>query len=367
MKCTFGALGPASSVKRPPAGPQCETIGGFQPMRSSDLTTWADGPTLPTRNRQSAPAFFRRVSCGTTSTSSPPNFSMPAAFMPLALSAAVRPFSFDSPQGLFTRIMPQLFALKVFCEYCSIARSTISSTAETRKTKFGLVPFFVIGVPAAHGPIIGTFASLTIGTMAIDTGVSRPPNSTATFSLNSSSRAAITPLAGVASSSRRTSSSFLPSTPPLALISSMATARPRVMASPARADWPESAVTRPILMVSCENAGQAASEIAIAAKSRRIMFISLFEERSVRAIRMPAPYGMLIFPHGSEPLRRAADAGRDRRDLPQAAHDSGSGFGARLLRAGAGNPLHRQSLDARSGRSHRLQQGALQVGEEEIR
>ena len=59
--------------------------------------------------------------------------------------------------------------------------------------------------------------------MASDTGVSRPPNSTATFSLNSSSRAAITPLAGVASSSRRTSSSLRPpSTPPLALISSIA-------------------------------------------------------------------------------------------------------------------------------------------------
>ena len=42
----------------------------------------------------------------------------------------------------------------------------------------------------------GTFASFMIGTMAIDTGVSRPPNSTATFSLNTSSRAAITPLAG---------------------------------------------------------------------------------------------------------------------------------------------------------------------------
>ncbi len=44
----------------------------------------------------------------------------------------------------------------------------------------------------------GTLASFTIGTMAIDTGVSRPPNSTATFSLKISSRAAITPLAGVA-------------------------------------------------------------------------------------------------------------------------------------------------------------------------
>ncbi len=71
------ALGPASSVKRPPAGPQCETIGTFQPMRSSDFTTWADGPTLPTRNSVSAPAAFRRVSCGTTSRSLASNFSTP--------------------------------------------------------------------------------------------------------------------------------------------------------------------------------------------------------------------------------------------------------------------------------------------------
>jgi hypothetical protein len=46
-------------------------------------------------------------------------------------------------------------------------------------------------------------------------------------------------LGGVASSSRRSSSNLRPSTPPAALSSSMATCRPRVMASPARADWPE--------------------------------------------------------------------------------------------------------------------------------
>ena len=105
----------------------------------------------------------------------------------------------------------------------------------------------------------GTFSWLTSGTMAIDTGVSRPPKSTATFSLKISSRAAITPLAGFASSSRRTSSSLRPpSRPPLALISSMATCRPREIASPASADWPDSAVTRPILIGSaaCSDAGE---------------------------------------------------------------------------------------------------------------
>ena len=84
-------------------------------MRSSDFTTCADGPTLPTMNSVSAPAAFRRVSCGTTSTSLPSNFSTPTGFSPLAASAACRPFSFDSPHGLLTRIIPNLPDLKFFC------------------------------------------------------------------------------------------------------------------------------------------------------------------------------------------------------------------------------------------------------------
>ena len=35
--------------ERPPAGPQCDTIGTSQPMRSSDFTTCAEGATLATR------------------------------------------------------------------------------------------------------------------------------------------------------------------------------------------------------------------------------------------------------------------------------------------------------------------------------
>src|SRR6478672_6516269 len=57
MKCTLAALGPASSVKRPPDGPQWETIGTSQPMRSSDFTTCADGATLAAaRTAPSVPA-----------------------------------------------------------------------------------------------------------------------------------------------------------------------------------------------------------------------------------------------------------------------------------------------------------------------
>ena len=249
---------------------------------------------------------------------------MPAGLRPLAASAASRPFSFDSPHGLLTRIIPQFFALNVFCAYWSIALSTISSTAETRKTKFGLAPFFVIGVPAAHGPMNGTFSSFTIGTIASETGVSRPPKSTATFSLKTSSRAAMTPFAGVASSSRRISSNLRPSsTPPLAFSSSIAMVRPRVIASPARADWPESAVTRPILIGSWAAAGSAAAPIAAAtATCRNVrrwnMYPSLWKKRAPRrkahAMRSggrAAPFsyetrdGAGLCPSPPAPVRRA--------------------------------------------------------------
>src|SRR6185369_15248385 len=200
----------------------------------------------------------------------------------------------------------------------------------------------------------GTLASFMIGTMAIETGVSRPPNSTATFSLWTSSRAAITPLAGVASSSRRTSSNFLPSAPPEAFSSSMATCRPRVMASPARADCPERAVTRPILIVSCANTGRAAKIPTV----RNRIFLNI--KTSLNAcLKLSRTHAMLGF--------RNERSSQNCRGIPPAAHDPGPRFGAAILRPGLRNPLYRQPLDARPGRGHRLQQGALQVGEEEVR
>ncbi len=128
----------------------------------------------------------------------------------------------------------------------------------------------------------GTFSWLAIGTMAIDTGVSRPPNSTATFSLKISSRAATTPLAGLPSSSRLTSSTLRPpSRPPFALISSIATLSPRVIASPACADWPDKAVTRPILMVS------AACAAGMAAAPRAAMHAAMTVRR-LKEIMVPS-------------------------------------------------------------------------------
>jgi hypothetical protein len=61
----------------------------------------------------------------------------------------------------------------------------------------------------------------------------------------------------------------------LALISSMAIVRPRVIASPASADWPDSAVTRPILIGSAAKAACVSptpmSAIAAEMKERRII------------------------------------------------------------------------------------------------
>ena len=102
-------------------------------MRSSERTTWAAGWTFATRNSESAPASFRRVSCGTMSTSSLPNFSTPAAGMLVAASAFLRPASFDSPQGLLINMRPGFLAPR-FAARATIASSTSSSTAETRKT-----------------------------------------------------------------------------------------------------------------------------------------------------------------------------------------------------------------------------------------
>ena len=51
----------------------------------------------------------------------------------------------------------------------------------------------------------------------------------------------------------------MPSRPPLALISSIASDSPRTMASPDFADWPDIAATRPSLTVSSALAGSGAA------------------------------------------------------------------------------------------------------------
>src|SRR5712691_9087382 len=108
-------------------------------------------------------------------------------------------------------------------------------------------------VPAAHAPMYGVFSSCHTGTWARATVVCSPPKTATTFSRSTSSRAMVTPFCGLPSSSRTTSSSFRPpSTPPLALISSMAICSPRLMASPEAAEPPETAAESPILTGSLD-------------------------------------------------------------------------------------------------------------------
>src|ERR1700733_6913689 len=109
-------------------------------------------------------------------------------------------------------------------------------------------------VPAAHTPIYTRFSLLSTGTIASDTGVSMPPTIAATSSAINS-RAAINPLGGLDSSSRCTSTSVRPPrSPPLALISSIASCSPRVIASPDCADAPDNAAIWPILIGSAAKA-----------------------------------------------------------------------------------------------------------------
>src|SRR5947209_4066340 len=118
-------------------------------------------------------------------------------------------------------------------------------------------------VAAAHTPMNGTLTLLARGTIASETGLSMPPKRTAQPSLSMSSRAAVWPLAGFDSSSRRISSTMRPpSTPPRELISSMATARPRVMPSPDLAEAPDKAATRPIFTGSAADAKRAPRLVA---------------------------------------------------------------------------------------------------------
>ncbi len=128
------AVGPASSGKRPPEIPQWEITGTDQPTRSRDFIICAPGCALATRMMLSAPAFFKRSSCATMSTSAGSNFSVPTiAIAVLSLAAATRPFSFDWPHGLLSSIRPAFFEPNFWFANLSSFTSTRASTAETRK------------------------------------------------------------------------------------------------------------------------------------------------------------------------------------------------------------------------------------------
>src|SRR5947207_1895779 len=95
----------------------------------------------------------------------------------------------------------------------------MSSLAETRNMKFGLRSLRVMFVAAAHVPTYGTFSSWNTGSIARPTGECRPPNTATAFSRSMTSRAAVTPLDGLPSSSRTTSSILRPPSAGVAKVS----------------------------------------------------------------------------------------------------------------------------------------------------
>src|SRR5215813_11697782 len=187
----------------------------------------------------------------------------------------------------------------------------MSSLAETRNMKLGFRPFRVMPVAAAHGPTYGTFSSWNTGSMARPTGEWIPPNTTTAFSRSITSRAAVTPFPGLPSSSRMTSSIFRPpSRPPLALISSMATVSPRLIASPESAEPPDMAATSATTtggLVCCAGAVVAVSATA----SVRSSTVRENSERRIEPpeLRLPHRWAVTSRPSGETVARRPKTGG----------------------------------------------------------
>src|SRR5882724_3301634 len=133
MNSTCCAPLPASSGKRPPEIPQCDTTGTVHSIRSSDFIICAPGAALATKKMTSAWPALRRESCGTMSTSLASNFSIPAVSIVAAAMAAVRPFSLDSPPGVINQHHP--WALGRILFYCVLHEGLIHQLIDGRDTE----------------------------------------------------------------------------------------------------------------------------------------------------------------------------------------------------------------------------------------
>src|SRR5262249_33106351 len=305
---------PVRSAKRPPLIPQCEMVGTSQPILARLFTTCAPSGALATRTMASAPPFRRRRSWGLMSGSPQLNFSNPTGWAPSWPNHLVRPSWLLAPHGVFSRMMPGFFlpSLSVTC----LARkwSTMSSLAETRNMKLGFRPFRVIPVAAAQGPTYGTFSSWNTGSIARPTGEGIPPNTTTAFSRSMTSRAAVTPFPGLPSSSRMTSSILRPpSTPPLTLISSMATVSPRLIASPESAEPPDMAATSATTTGSLACCAGAMVAVSATASVRKKTMRGNPERRiEPPELRLPLRWAVTFRP-GGETVARRPQAGARRR------------------------------------------------------
>src|SRR3989454_7165349 len=281
-------------------------VGTSQPILARLFTTCAPSGALATRTMASAPPFRRRRSWGLMSGSPQLNFSNPTGWAPSWPNHLVRPSWLLAPHGVFSRMMPGFFlpSLSVTC----LARkwSTMSSLAETRNMKLGFRPFRVMPVAAAQGPTYGTFSSWNTGSIARPTGEWIPPNTTTAFSRSMTSRAAVTPFPGLPSSSRITSSILRPpSTPPLALISSMATVSPRLIASPESAEPPDMAATSATTTGGLACCAGAVVAVSATANVRR-RTVRRNPERRIEPpeLRLPRRWAVTSRPSGETVARR---------------------------------------------------------------
>ena len=202
MKCTLEALGAgqlAESGRRP--GPSATRSAMSSPCGRAispparRAPRWQPGTA---RRRQLPSDGSTGGTMPSTSLVSTP--SMPAFCSYSASSAALRPFSFDLPQGLLMRIMPGFLAVDAWRWRSRPALlSTSSSTAETRNTYCSgraVARDRSAGGPDAHERHLGA-----VRRTARWRGTPAHPacsNRAATFSRWTSSRAAIAPLAAIA-------------------------------------------------------------------------------------------------------------------------------------------------------------------------
>src|SRR5271157_916352 len=156
--------------------------------------------------------------------------------------------------------------------------SELQATLNVYRLQAGPV---ITGV-AAVVTMRGVFSSLTTGIKAIATGLRITPITASTLSSWTSFLNAADAFLPSPPESSKIPSSFLPRTPPAALISSIANLAPWLPIEPWSAIGPETTNMKPIFMESAEFAAEAARKSIATAKITHRFFISLPFNRFMR-------------------------------------------------------------------------------------
>src|ERR1035437_2626307 len=172
--------------------------------------------------------------------------AIPCSFSTLLNSSAV-----PRPQSLLTT-RKSAFLIPILS---TILLNTAASTSDggAMRKIYGL-PAVVIFDDDDVSTSIGTLYSISFGIAASVAVEADAPINTGTLSRTMSFSVTEAASVGLLLVSSTMSSSFLPSTPPCALISSAAILAPLTTSVPAAANAPVSGCTRPILIVDCATA-----------------------------------------------------------------------------------------------------------------